>query len=70
MLQALHMAVQRMISTNADIAYGTDPDGDRLGVVINNNGTPYYINGNQIAAIMIYYVMKYKTTHKTMPAIL
>lgn len=66
--EALHMAVQRMISTNADIAYGTDPDGDRLGVVINNKGTPYYINGNQIAAIMIYYVMKYKTEHKTMPA--
>ncbi|HLT22320.1 MAG TPA: phospho-sugar mutase [Bacteriovoracaceae bacterium] len=66
--EALKMAVDYMLSQNADIAYGTDPDGDRLGVVINNKGTPAYINGNQIAALMIYYVMKYKSENKTMPS--
>lgn len=65
--QALKMAVDYMLSENADVAYGTDPDGDRLGVVINNKGTPVYINGNQIGALMIYYVMKYKSENKTMP---
>ena len=65
---ALKMAVDHLLSSNADIAYGTDPDGDRLGVVVNNHGAPNYINGNQIAALMIYYVMKYKFDHKTMPA--
>ncbi|HLW56371.1 MAG TPA: phospho-sugar mutase [Bacteriovoracaceae bacterium] len=65
--EALQMAVDYMLKHNADIAYGTDPDGDRLGVVVNNKGTPAYINGNQIAALMIYYVMKYKSENKTMP---
>lgn len=66
--QALKLAVEHMLKTNSDIAYGTDPDGDRLGVVINHRGTPAFINGNQIAAVMIYYIMKYKSENQTMPS--
>lgn len=65
--KALAMAVDMMKKLKADIVYGTDPDGDRLGVVINHKNEPYFINGNQIALVMIYYVFKTRTELKTLP---
>jgi phosphoglucomutase len=54
--KALSMAIDYMIKNKGDIVYGTDPDGDRLGVVVNHQGAPVILNGNQIGALMIYYV--------------
>jgi phosphoglucomutase len=66
--KALAMAIDYMIKNNADIVYGTDPDGDRLGVVVNDQGKPAILNGNQIAALMLYYVFSIKSEKKTLPA--
>jgi phosphoglucomutase len=66
--QAMKLATEYMLKNNADIVYGTDPDCDRLGVVVNNHGKSEIINGNQIAALMLYYVFKKKTELKTLPA--
>jgi phosphoglucomutase len=65
--KALGMAINHMLKTKADIVFGTDPDGDRLGVVVNHHGTSAIINGNQIGALMIYYVFSRKTENKTLP---
>jgi phosphoglucomutase len=65
--KALAMAIDHMMKNNGDIVYGTDPDGDRLGVVVNDHGKPAILNGNQIAAIMIYYVFSVKALKKTLP---
>lgn len=65
--KALKLAVDQMLKSNADIAYGTDPDGDRLGVVVNVKGKPEFLNGNQIAVLMLYYIFKTKTEKKTLP---
>lgn len=65
---ALKLAMEYMLKTKSDIVYGTDPDCDRLGVVVNNHGEPVIINGNQIAALMLYYVFKKKTELKNLPA--
>lgn len=65
--KALKMAVDYMLAHNGDIVYGTDPDGDRLGVVVNDHGKPYYLNGNQIGALMLYYIFSTKTQNKTLP---
>ncbi|HXH74322.1 MAG TPA: phospho-sugar mutase [Bacteriovoracaceae bacterium] len=64
---ALALAIDHMLANQADVVYGTDPDGDRLGVVINNHGKTAIINGNQIAALMLYYIFTTKTEKKTMP---
>jgi phosphoglucomutase len=64
---ALKLATDYMLKNDADIVYGTDPDCDRLGVVVNNHGKPEIINGNQIAALMLYYVFKKKVELKTLP---
>jgi phosphoglucomutase len=66
--KALTLAVEHMLKTNADIAFGTDPDGDRLGVVVNNHDRPVFINGNQIGALMIYYMFMRKFELKTLPS--
>jgi phosphoglucomutase len=64
---ALKMAVDEMLATQADIVFGTDPDGDRLGVVINDNGVPFYINGNQLGALFLHYVFSERQKRGTLP---
>jgi phosphoglucomutase len=64
---ALEMAVNLMMKKNADIVFGTDPDGDRLGVVVNHHAQPVYLNGNQIAILMLEYILKSKKDQGTLP---
>ena len=54
--KALELAVALMKEANADVAYGTDPDCDRLGVVVNHKGIEHFLNGNQIALLMLDYI--------------
>ncbi len=65
--KALALAIDSMLKSNADIVFGTDPDGDRLGVVVNNRGVPAILNGNQIGALMIYYVFSSKAAKGNLP---
>lgn len=64
---ALKLAVDEMLASHADIVFGTDPDGDRLGVVGNHKGTPYYINGNQLGALFLHYVFTTRQKLGTLP---
>lgn len=58
---ALKMAVDLMIKTGADIAMGSDPDTDRLGVAfIDRNNEVVYVNGNQIGILKLHYVLSQK----------
>lgn len=55
---ALSMAIEKAKKLQADIVMGTDPDGDRLGIVIRKkNGKYMLLNGNQTASILIYYLL-------------
>ncbi len=55
---ALEMAVKKAIETDADVVLASDPDADRLGLAVKNDkGEFILINGNQIAAIFIYYLI-------------
>lgn len=64
---ALEIAVEKMLKDNIDVAYGTDPDCDRLGVVVNHGGKAQYLNGNQIAFLMLYYLFKEHKAKGTLP---
>ncbi|MDD2635841.1 MAG: phospho-sugar mutase [Bacteroidales bacterium] len=56
---ALEMAVNKAKNIKADIVMGTDPDGDRLGIVVRQkNGEYLLLNGNQTASILIYYLLE------------
>ncbi len=54
---AMKMAVELMVKKNADIAMATDPDSDRVGLALNIDKRAYYLNGNQIGSLMLYYIL-------------
>ena len=56
---ALAMAIEKAKAIKADIVMGTDPDGDRLGIVVRkSDGEFMLLNGNQTASILIYYLLE------------
>lgn len=55
---ALGLAIRRAEETDADIVLATDPDADRVGVVVKNSQGKYIIlNGNQSAALLIHFLL-------------
>jgi phosphoglucomutase len=62
---SLEMAVALANEKNADIVIGTDPDADRIGIVIKNkNNQWYYLNGNQIMMVFTEYLLEKKAILK------
>ncbi|HJX71606.1 MAG TPA: phospho-sugar mutase [Bacteroidales bacterium] len=54
----LKMAIQKAKESDADIVLGTDPDSDRVGVVVKDSRGEYIVlNGNQTAALLINYLL-------------
>jgi phosphoglucomutase len=57
--EALEMAVALAEKTGAEIVIGTDPDGDRMGVVARDSGGAMrLLSGNQIGSLMAWYRAK------------
>ena len=55
---ALKLAIEKAQQVDADIVMGTDPDSDRVGIVVKDNENKYIIlNGNQTAAVLINYLL-------------
>ncbi|PKM62659.1 MAG: hypothetical protein CVU97_04355 [Firmicutes bacterium HGW-Firmicutes-21] len=55
-------------SIDCGLIIGTDPDGDRLGVVIrDNDGGFLTLDGNQIGALLIDYIIKGRKQQNTLP---
>jgi phosphoglucomutase len=47
---------------NADILISTDPDADRIGVMINHSGSWQFLTGNEIGSILTNYaISKYRS---------
>ncbi|MEM1441361.1 MAG: phospho-sugar mutase [Verrucomicrobiota bacterium] len=54
--EALQMGIDQAEASGADIVIGTDPDCDRMGVVVRNGeGKMTLLTGNQIGSLMAYY---------------
>lgn len=64
---ALKLAVDQMLAAKGDIAVGTDPDADRIGVAVNHQGKVYYLNGNQLGVLMLHYICTQLTAQGEMP---
>lgn len=64
--EALKMAMELANKVNADIVIGTDPDCDRLGVVVRNlEGKLVILNGNQTMLLMTHFLLKqWKNSNK------
>lgn len=59
--EALKMIIEEGYKVGGEILLATDPDGDRLGVMVLNNEDYIYLNGNQIGALLIDYILSNKS---------
>ncbi len=56
--EALQEGIHLLKKSKSDLLFVTDPDADRLGVVIAHQGKPIVLNGHQLAAIGAFYLCK------------
>lgn len=55
---AMKMAIEKGKEVNADLIMASDPDADRLGIVVKNDKGEYEIvNGNQTCLLFTYYLI-------------
>ncbi|MFQ5666960.1 MAG: hypothetical protein ACE5I7_11080, partial [Candidatus Binatia bacterium] len=52
----------------ADAGYATDPDADRLGVAVPEDGNWRCLSGNEIAVLLAAYIIETRRDRKTLPA--
>lgn len=59
---ALTMAIELARSNDADIVLATDPDADRVGIAVKTSKGEYtLLNGNQVGALLAYYILSQLT---------
>ena len=57
-IEAFNIATEIARKENANIIIGTDPDCDRVGVIVKNKQNEYIaLNGNQIGALLVNYII-------------
>ena len=66
--EVFNIAIDMAKENNADLIIGTDPDCDRVGIVVrDNNGEYVVLNGNQTGAIMVNYLFSKMSEEGTIP---
>lgn len=56
--EAMAMAIEKARATGAEVVVASDPDADRIGLVVRDKeGNYQLVNGNQIVMIFIYYLI-------------
>ena len=62
------LAIELAKKNNTDLIIGTDPDGDRVGIVVRNNLGEYVtFTGNQVGALLTDYILSQHIEKGTMP---
>lgn len=57
--EAMSMAMNQAKALDADLVIATDPDADRVGAAVKNQaGEWQLLNGNQMASLIIYYLLQ------------
>lgn len=60
-IKAFKLALELAKEKDADIVLATDPDCDRLAVMVKHNGEYIALNGNQTGAILINYLLSQRS---------
>jgi len=65
--EGFNLAIEMAKKEPADIIFATDPDGDRLGVIVKNSEGDYVtLNGNQIGVLLCEYILRNKKLKGTL----
>ncbi len=54
--KALRLGTEELVRTGGDLLIATDPDADRMGVVVMHEGKPVRLSGNQIACVCLEHI--------------
>jgi phosphomannomutase len=54
--KALQMGAELLLAEKADLLIATDPDADRMGIVIRHNQQSLRFTGHQIASLCLYHI--------------
>jgi len=65
--EALALAVELMRKSGGEIAFGTDPDADRVGVALLHKNEVHYLSGNQIGSLMLHYIVSNLAERSELP---
>lgn len=64
---AYNLAIEYAKKLDADIVLATDPDADRVGVVVKHHGDYVLMSGNQTGSVLLEYVFSTMKEKGTMP---
>ena len=66
--EAFNIAIEYAKEQSADLVFGTDPDSDRIGVVVKTGDNDYKVlNGNQTGCLLLEYILRKKKENNTLP---
>ncbi len=66
-IEGFHLAVDMARKNNVDLIIGTDPDGDRCGIVVRNGDDYETLTGNQIGVLLLNYLITARREQGTLP---
>ncbi|MDI0265936.1 phospho-sugar mutase [Clostridioides difficile] len=65
---AFNIAIEMAKSNNTDLVIGTDPDCDRVGVVVKDSSGEYIVlNGNQVGSLLVRYITESLVEENKLP---
>ena len=65
--EAMKLGTDKMLREEADLFIATDPDCDRVGVVVHHKGKAVPLTGNQVVALLAKHICQALTEQKRMP---
>jgi phosphoglucomutase len=65
--EALELAISLGQKIEADMILATDPDADRIAVLVKENDDFTFINGNQLVSLLTNYILSSHTDKKFLP---
>ena len=67
--EAMVLGMEYARKCNADLLLATDPDCDRVGIVVKNRSGEYeLLTGNQVGLLLLDYICQQRVKHGKMPA--
>lgn len=66
-LEAMQLGLNLCEKLGADLLLATDPDSDRVGTAVLQNGTPRLISGNEMGVLLLDYICRTRLELHKMP---
>lgn len=66
-LEAMDLGMKLMLKNSNDILVATDPDSDRAGVAVNQNGKAIILTGNEIGILLFDFIYNARKEENNLP---